>query len=273
MRLHELTESVARYRTKLGRDQAIQIARSNYLSFFKMFHELPPIYRGASGGEITIVNPAHGGGRSSANTSNEYTILMSELPSWQAFPKRTHSIICTTDAGKASNYGDGTFVVAMQDRFRLGVCSESDVWFSFPYLSSQTGVGGGDHFNQVFDELVGMATDDQHWYADGYTTLEEISHKCDEIQSYLNHTALEEFHFNELALYLSKKIPHGTPAGAVFDTIVHLFDPKLNSFKLYTKLLELHSLPEGPEVWTDTPCMLVPIDDWEVFSDEVLRGG
>lgn len=43
--------------------------------------------------------------RSSANTSNHYTVLFSELlPSWKNIPKRNRSLICSTSADDAFAY-------------------------------------------------------------------------------------------------------------------------------------------------------------------------
>lgn len=44
--------------------------------------------------------------RASANTSNQYTLLFSDvLPSWSAYPKRNKSLICSNALDVAKNYG------------------------------------------------------------------------------------------------------------------------------------------------------------------------
>lgn len=70
--------------------------------------------------------------RISENANNLYTILMSEiLQSWQKYPKRNRSHICTNTYNVASTYGDVVYMVLPKNNTNIGVCFTSDIWYSF----------------------------------------------------------------------------------------------------------------------------------------------
>ena len=69
--------------------------------------------------------------RSANEKTNIYTLLASDiLESWRNFPKRSKSVICSTNLYTAKSYGDG-YVVIPQNNAVFGVCPEDDMWFSF----------------------------------------------------------------------------------------------------------------------------------------------
>ena len=66
--------------------------------------------------------------RKSANTSNYYTVLFSDiLPSWKKFPRRDESWICTTSFNEAVGYGKVYGVFPLGDPL-LGICPKQDMW-------------------------------------------------------------------------------------------------------------------------------------------------
>lgn len=71
--------------------------------------------------------------RRSANTTNYYTTLLDNLPSWQKYPKRSKSIICTTDFDRAEgySYNKNTFYVFPAEGSKVGICPQNDIWKSF----------------------------------------------------------------------------------------------------------------------------------------------
>lgn len=68
--------------------------------------------------------------RKSANTTNQYTLLFSNLPSWAEYPKRNRSIIATTSLRHASSYGNAYLVLPF-DGAKIGVCSSLDMWDTY----------------------------------------------------------------------------------------------------------------------------------------------
>ena len=91
------------------------------------------IFRGIQDfdGDYGYINSSNFEDRTSANASNEYTILINDiLPSWKKYPKR--NIICTISGAYASDYGV-TYNVFPFNGTKIGVCPSMDIWSSFAY--------------------------------------------------------------------------------------------------------------------------------------------
>ena len=94
-----------------------------------------PIWRGFKNHNEAVlkINPATGI-RQSQNTSNYYTELMDNSPYFSGWPKRSRSIICSTEFGRASNYAYGapysaaTYAVFPARGVKVAVCPDRDIW-------------------------------------------------------------------------------------------------------------------------------------------------
>lgn len=95
-----------------------------------------PIYRGMVTRDedpLYFINPnsQKHEPRKSANTSNYYTVLIdSILPSWKQYPKRSKSIVATTNSSTASGYGTRYRLFPINDPL-IALCPTSDIWESF----------------------------------------------------------------------------------------------------------------------------------------------
>lgn len=115
-------------------NDAIEIINKNCIKNFKYMNDSDVwIYRGDS----NLINAAYvsysknRSERKSANTTNEYTYLFSEiLDSWKKYPKRNKSIICSTSEKYAADYGNVYYVIPF-DKTSIGICPQSDLWTSF----------------------------------------------------------------------------------------------------------------------------------------------
>ena len=65
--------------------------------------------------------------RVSANTSNYYTLLMDNLPVWKDYPKRSRSLICSTNKSGANCFGT-TYAIFPVNGSRIGICPKEDMW-------------------------------------------------------------------------------------------------------------------------------------------------
>jgi hypothetical protein len=89
------------------------------------------IFRGMSAKAEWLVKSSLTKTRTSANTTNEYNMLFSEvLPSWHKFPKRNKSFICATSKDVAGGYGIKYYVFPFGNP-NIGICPEIDIWASF----------------------------------------------------------------------------------------------------------------------------------------------
>lgn len=93
-----------------------------------------PIYRGMKNTSDIILGNGNELNRSSANTRNYYTLLMSAdiLDSWDGWPKRSKSFICTNNWSKAKNYGSSVYRIIPLENQDIAICSADDFWDSFP---------------------------------------------------------------------------------------------------------------------------------------------
>ena len=122
--------------TLVDADQAGTLLKEEFSSAFNKWHQGHRIYRNCHDhGDIFIAEPEI---RTSSDTSNEYTVLISELlPSWRSFPKRNRCFIGSTCSFIADEYTGplrSTYCVFPLNRSEIALCSKRDMWESFPSL-------------------------------------------------------------------------------------------------------------------------------------------
>lgn len=258
------------YKKQLTLDAAVEIFKVNnktYTDFRKS------IYRGTNAIEpYYFIRPSQGG-RMSAYTSNYYTLIIDNSPEWQAYPKRSKSIICTTDSNYAKNYSESGleyYFVFPKDGSKIGVCPHGDIWRSFQ--KSLFGFELND-FNYCIELL-----------ADEY---KKNSNDEDKVFNYNNF----EVDYNALAVlfnyvtenkdYLMTKFEteHGAPntimmywgehENNTFNEYVNsLITPTTNKFKI-TIYDSNFNLEPGHEVWTDGDSLLIHKDEIRKFKKAV----
>jgi len=128
---------------------------SDILKNYKLHENF--IYRGADSSEYyQFVDPTKGTARMSKNTRNYYTLLIDNLPIWKKYPKRSHSIVCSTDEYKAGGYGS-LFIVFPYNNAKIGFCQESDIWFSFEKSFNNYNL---NDFNIILQDLLVASTNE-----------------------------------------------------------------------------------------------------------------
>lgn len=124
MKLFEITGT---HKTEINLDKAWELIQAHCQD--SLNHLDTPIVRGMRAmttGAGIIQGDA--GSRKSANTSNQYTIILDEvLP--KEFPKRSASIICANweNRDHAGRYGK-LYAIIPFDGVKIGVCPEFDMW-------------------------------------------------------------------------------------------------------------------------------------------------
>lgn len=119
------------------------------------------IFRGTrlNEGDAEFEVRKHPVGRVSANTSNEFTLMVDGvLSSWNNFPKRSESFICSTSQFQAEAFGDLHLLFPLGDA-NVGICSENDMWSSMNRLAKLISMNEGTipDFNDVFNRVYGEA--------------------------------------------------------------------------------------------------------------------
>lgn len=276
MRLDEVR---GKYKIELESETAVDIAREDYLTYFTLYDN-PPIYRGVFRGSgnvnfdtVQVAYPSKVG-RVSANTSNEYTVLMSGLPSWKNYPKRSHSFICSTSYETAMTYAStkaGLYAVVLPESFRLGVCADGDIWESFLYMNEQLGIeivdSAGDAFNYMITKITGFDADRNTTIYDLQSAFQKFQDFVMERNRDLSDTPYAD---NRLAQYIAARLRKNAPQGQAFQILAKLVEPTINGFELVTNVRNLATLPEDAEVWTDSECLLVKAVYYQEFRKKVL---
>ncbi len=143
MRLQSyINEDSARAKS-IDEDDAINLIKKNCMKHVKGLKSKSriDIYRGtytSIPNGFGYLDPRQGRERVSANTYNHMTLLMDNLPSWKAYPKRGRSVICSVSANIAENFGEAVYYVYPYDKCKIGIVPDSDIWAAFEALGVET---------------------------------------------------------------------------------------------------------------------------------------
>lgn len=100
-----------------------------------------PIYRGTEENLSGVLNTTQLK-RDSANSNGYYNWWLDNSPDWSEYPKRSKSIIASTDKYTADNF-DTVYFIVPSDKCKIGMCSKSDIWGSFDL----------EQFDDIADDL------------------------------------------------------------------------------------------------------------------------
>jgi hypothetical protein len=187
------------------------------------------------------------GERESRNTNNIYTLIINESPKWKMYPKR--EVICSSEKYNS------VYSVFPFNGAKIGVCKDYDMWGSFSKLGFSAPI-----FNEALENVLKLFNKKMPMsYAELENTTSDIS--IDDIDWY----RITKAYYDDIERLIEPS--HET----LFDLIMYAYgDPKTNGFKL-KKIGDM--LPEGKEVWTDSPCLFIDkyyIDEMVLSNDNTL---
>lgn len=219
---------------------------------------LPGIYRGLNSDfKYGFIEPANFT-RESANTSNHYTLLIDNSENWSEYPKRSESVVCTTSRERAIMYGDPYLIFPLPGA-EIGVCSDVDIWDSFPYLQRKIGFDNLDSLNNTFMYLAELCFEKGN-LSENWPELRDELEKIPDCERFNEIYQTGEVRKNFPQYVKSRLIelartyyPNYTN---FYEMIKDLLDPQKNNFELEELKAGL-TLPSNREVWTDSPCLLV----------------
>jgi len=244
---------------KIKKNKTIDLIKENCKQALNKYKKDIIIFRGIkSNDNFLFVDPKSSKPRRSAHTKNYYTLINDNSSYWKQYPKRSESLICTTSSNTTEGYGT-SYIVLPYDNAKIGVCSKSDYWFSFPNLFK---LADGYYdmslfnnelerlFQQVDIELSDKSYKDlQHSFSLFDITFD---HDVDSIDSLIN-----EDSYNILKGY-----------DKVWDLMKHfntLLAPEPNKFDLY-KINNLDG-DVDKEVWTDSKAVLININNKDILDE------
>ena len=247
-----------------------------------------PIYRGMETNHpVGFVDTLQDNfNRMSANTRNYYTVWMDNDKSWKGYPKRSKSLICSTAYSKANSFGEAHIIIPA-DKNLIGVCTEADLWESFPQLVTMG--AGTDIVSDFIENLHAIVTkaapdlligDPEINYSDLVKTLKGITpEKIAEASAKMQMPPHKSFtgasrafsnKFDWIERILSSKYASD---GSMLNYFREALDPVKNKFELKTGA-SFHNVPKNHEIWVQGPCIVLRCDrlnDWASMSPEYLR--
>lgn len=267
---------------KLDRDSAIQFARNHCMAAIKNPNAL---WRGVRINDslYCTVNP-HTTLRPSANTTNYYNLLLSNIPSWKEYPPRNRSLIATGDVKYAESFSNGTtgniFRVFPIDNSVMGICPQFDIWNSFKHASELLGQYNtldGVELNEIIYSFILHCLNLKSGKFDGnFEELRSYLIQVDKKLLSMNPQQIEDLIIDvqEQAHPQAGKSIVRLIRGTVkekssiifFDKI---FDPDDNGFRVERISTGLHF--GNNEVWTNGECLLVHKDREKAFIKMVLE--
>lgn len=202
--------------------------------------------------------------RKSRNTENHYTLMLDHFPEWQQYPKRSRSIVCTTEFSTARLYGR-PYIVFPVDGSKIGVASYEDIWGSFKKFAPMNLFTGRlialVKDSKVFLVRKKIQTDftaidvDKFEKASSYEDILKGFSFIDDNKEILKEAAdMANSEIGHTSYYLGLHEGYWTSDQKLIDYLRQNLDPVKNGFDLVTIG---DALPARREVWTDGDCVLV----------------
>lgn len=232
------------------------LLKNEYSDALKSLKRGQKIYRGVKVKEkkpIFFISPSKVE-RPSKNTTNFCTAILSCLPSWKDYPKRSRSIICSFDKGYAFgySYGGNDTIVLPKNGAKIGVCNQSDYWNSFFELLKM-GIETVSDFNYIIEDLLRYC----NLSASDNWNENNVIYKLSELDKNANTKILEKFalKYEYYDKFITERVTFNGTWLEFFDFIL---EPNKNGFKLTTVDKFINN--GKSEVWTDSDSILVNVN-------------
>lgn len=221
-----------------------------------------PLMRGLPNyGNFKIVQPSQHRERESANTSNYYTLLTSNDPSWKHIPPRNRAIVGSTQYAKASRYGSELYVMVPKNGTMIAQSPTVDFWGSFNHAFGDDDYPLGnfnDNLSELF-ETAGIYNSDS-----SYQKLKDSCKKFDTfIKNNDNYNNFEDwyddkFNYSNTLYYAFREV--GGYRGNLYEVLVKIFNPRNISIHKAGQTLN-----DGVETWVSDDCLMI---EYDIFTDK-----
>lgn len=146
--------------------ELLSFIRKNCSKSIWMFDNATPIWRGERQAQALLGNDGVAvidttkSERSSQNTRNWYTLILDNHPEYKDYPKRSQSIICTTNYKHARSYARGRVMAVIPfDTAKIGWVNARDIWYlPVNFDGAETFKSMNDFFNNL--ESLGLSDTD-----------------------------------------------------------------------------------------------------------------
>ncbi len=244
--------------------------------YFEDIDNITPIYRGIYGNttsmryhnkdgniqKLLTIDPSKHK-RYARNTESYYIAMMDESHYWSEYPKRSNSIICSTDYTRAKAYGAVYRVIPLKENSKFSLCSAGDVFYSFDYLFKKLKSMGFDFggqrkpaipaLNDLIVSLGGQHEEEEITRDAMANSLNIFQMNLDEKEEYDE----EEWKYADMIKDFVKEYIEGDEMiGDLYDEIEQHMSPDDNGFELI-EYGRSTKLPQNREIYTDSECLMV----------------
>lgn len=219
------------------------------------------MYRGTTDkGDFALVKPSEYNRASAYASANFYTLLLDNLSEWKRYPKRSKSIVMSTDINKAWEYSDDggkkLYVCLPVNGSKIGVCSGEDIWESFPSTLGNLG-WWSDDMSSIYGD----------WASESWNLFKQTINDYDK-EVTVQMVRRLKLTMNNRNRWFDKYADNIQDVGSskpMLDVLTELFNPSKNGFKLM-KVGDI--LPKYKEVWTDGDSILIDVDK----DSDIIKG-
>jgi hypothetical protein len=214
------------------------------------------LYRGMKSGDFYKIDPTSSPRRSQF-TDNFYTLIMDNDSRWKKFPKRSESLICTTNRYKANAYGNNVMRVFPYDGASYGVCPEDDIWMGFQntmgHMSLSDANGILKHLHDSMEFKTSM--DKVDTYKELMAEINRISHRLDTTKIMKKE---DEDYMLPFMIAINAFVDRWQWEGSFKDWYLKLFNPTVNDFFQTNNLKKVFSTGvKNKEIWTDSKAIMI----------------
>lgn len=225
-----------------------------------MFKQNAPLYRGFR--KLDDSHPTYvdlrGTQRASENTSNWYTEIFDNHPEMKDFPKRSKSLICTTDFDYSRQFGKPSVVIPV-DGAKIGLAGTEDIWdLRMELFGGATG-GSIKDANNTLQRIVWACQNDVRTKDASFEQLEQIDAILKTPNNeIINRLSGDPYQFD---LNFKKIIKDPDFTDNFLQSILDAYSPtKLGFTSATTKNFKPNELQE---IWFDTGAVVIGMQKWE----------
>jgi len=198
--------------------------------------------------------------------SSHHTLLMDNLPSWKGFPKRTQSIIGSTNFGFDPSFGDHYYCIIPYDGANFAVAPDCDLWNSSCKISNNE-----YKFDDYFSESFSQARISDDTYDDMMNDIQKLyddylGGKEHQVSGYITRILkqMKEDNVKDVRLAFNEYFAPDKFRG-LGTKIVGFNGFTLMNYSEISNIQEKDSngnlIKYGNEFWTDSECLIVYLGD------------
>lgn len=198
--------------------------------------------------------------------SSHHTLLMDNLPSWKGFPKRTQSIIGSTNFGFDPSFGDHYYCIIPYDGANFAVAPDCDLWNSSCKISNNE-----YKFDDYFSESFSQASISDDTYDDMMNDIQKLyddylGGKEHQVSGYITRILkqMKEDNVKDVRLAFNEYFAPDKFRG-LGTKIVGFNGFTLMNYSEISNIQEKDSngnlIKYGNEFWTDSECLIVYLGD------------